>query len=101
MANELTDYIIVTNWDKVDKHDFYLSKEWEPNCGKDTMRKARQLQREGKLCVAYRVAAVIFAIYSQMDADKIFINDEGEEIMSCETEVIDDDFYARWQDENV
>ena len=100
MVREPRDFIIVTDMEPVEKSNFYLSKEWEKNTDKDTMRKARRLQRQGCLFVAYRVAAVTYAIYSQMDAGQIFIDDNKDEVMQCESEVIGNDFHDAWEDED-
>ena len=96
---ETRDFIIVTNHDPVEKGNFYLTDEdWAKEYPRE-VKKARRLQKEGKLFLAYRVAAVTFAVYSQMDAHEIFIDDENNTVMECESEVIDDNFSDRWEDE--
>ena len=82
-----TECIMVTDWEKADKDDFYLSEEWAENAG-GRMAEARELAKNGHLFIAYIVPAVHYAIYTQMDATQIFINEHGEEIMSCEGEII-------------
>lgn len=86
---EPTDYVMVTDWDKVDADDFYLTdKQWAENLHPDNLRQAKAMQADGKLYIGYVVAAVNYVIYHQMDARQIFINEDGDEIMSCEGEVI-------------
>lgn len=83
------DLILVTNWDKVDTDDFYLSDEWVKSTGdKDAVEEARKLQKEGALYEAYIVTALNYAIYYQMDADKVFVNEDMEVILHCESAVI-------------
>ncbi len=91
-----TDYVVVTDWEKVEKDDFYLSKDWEEEYPEE-VKQARELQEEGKLFVAYIVAAVNFAIYSQMDAAQIFIDRGGNEILRCETAIINREKMTRWE----
>jgi hypothetical protein len=75
---EHTDFIIVTNNDPVDANNFYLTdKKWAEDNPKE-VKNARRLQKEGNLYFAYRVAAGTFACYSQMDAQELFIDGEGE-----------------------
>jgi hypothetical protein len=100
MAKEPRDFIIVTDMDPVEKDDFYLSREWEEHTDKPTMRKARKLQREGKLFVAFRAAALSYALYHQMDAEQIFIDDEKNKVMVCKSEIISDGFEDCWEDED-
>jgi hypothetical protein len=87
---EYNDYIMVTDWDAVEKDDFYLSKEWEENGGKENVRRARKLQKEGNLFIAYVVLAVHYCVFRQMDAHQIFIDKDGEEVLPCENVIIDD-----------
>jgi len=84
--------IVVTNWEKVEKDDFYLSKEWEEEAGKENLKRAKKLQKEGKLYIAYIVNAKDYCIYGQMDSDQIFIDEDQNEVLRCETQVIHTDF---------
>jgi hypothetical protein len=77
--------ILVSDWERAAADDFYLSKDWKKTHG---IEKARSLQKENKLYVAYLVDAVSYAIYTQMDADRVFINDDGNVILWCESAVI-------------
>jgi len=80
---------MVTNWEKVDSDNFYLSDEWSDRTGEhDAIQTARELMNEGKLFTGYYVRACDYAIYYQMDADEIFINEDGDEIARCESAVI-------------
>jgi hypothetical protein len=82
------EYVMVTDWEEVEADDFYLSKEWAKNVNPDSLKRAKELQAEGNLFVAYIVPAVHYVIYKQMDAEQVFIDDEGCQIMSCESAVI-------------
>jgi len=95
----MSDLIVVTNWEEVEKGSFYLSDDWMREVGKETIQKARKLQKEGDLFYAYIVGAKDFAIYGQMDSNEIFIDRDMNEVMSCETQVIDTEFTDRWEHE--
>lgn len=86
---ENKDFIIVTNWEQVEKDDFYLTNEWT-GAEKDELKTARKLQKEGRLYFAYIVAAVDYAIYYQMDAQQVFIDDNCSVVMYCESQIISD-----------
>jgi hypothetical protein len=90
--------VIVTNWEKVEKNDFYLSKDWAKE-NADGVKAARKLQKEGNLFVAYTVPAVNYCVYRQMDAFQIFIDEEGNEIMDCESAIIEDKQKEVWKRE--
>jgi len=81
----MNNLILVTDWEKVEKDDFYLTDDWKKE---NDNTEARELQKEGKLYVAYIVNAVSYAIYTQMDADQVFIDNDGEVILHCESAVI-------------
>lgn len=91
----MSEMIVVTNWEKVDKDDFYLSKEWEENQGNRT--KLRKMAREGELFIAYVVPAIDYCIYGQMDASQIFIDMNNEEVLHCEGVVIDNKHEHKWK----
>ena len=83
--------IMVTNWEKVEADDFYLTDEkWAKNVNPEDLQLAKELQADGKLYLAYTVSAVHYAIYKTMDASQIFIDDDGNEILSCESAIIED-----------
>ena len=84
--------IMVTDWEKAEKDDFYLTKDWEKEVGKDNIRIAKKLQKEGGLYIAYIVNAKDYCLYGQIDSDQIFIDISGNEILRCETQVIGTDF---------
>ena len=88
----MNDLIVVTNWEEVEKDDFYLTKDWEKEVGKENIKRAKALQKEGGLYIAYIVNAKDYCIYGQMDSDQIFIDDKQNEILRCETQVIRTDF---------
>ena len=98
MDKEPTDYIMVSNWDKVDKDDFYLSDDWLEEIGsKKRQRELKHMAKEGNLFEAYVVPAIHYAIYSQMDAHQVFINEDGDEVLSCESTIIGHDHRERWK----
>jgi len=84
----MSDYVMVTDWEEVDADNFYLSEDWAENVGKETMEQAKELQSKGELYIGYVVQAVDYVIYGQMDSGQIFIDSEGNEIMSCEGAII-------------
>lgn len=89
--------VLVTNWEPVEKDDFYLSKAWGENGGKENVRRARKLQKEGNLFEAYIVPALSYVQYVQMDASQVFIDREGNEILSCESAIIGNKHETKWE----
>lgn len=83
-----TEYVMVTDWERIDADDFYLTDEWAENLHPDNLRQAKALQVDGQLYIGYVVPAVHYAIYNQMDARQILIDEYGDEVMSCEGVVI-------------
>lgn len=81
------DYVMVTDWEKVEPDDFYLSDEWVENFSVNA-KELRQQAKEGNLYHAYIVGATNYLIYGQMDASHIIIDEDASEIISCEGEVI-------------
>jgi hypothetical protein len=77
--------ILVSNWEKVDKDDFYLSDNWNKEIDNT---EANKLQKHDNLYIAYIVDAVNFAIYTTMDSDQVFIDGDGNIVLRCETAVI-------------
>lgn len=78
--------ILVSDWEKVEKDDFYFSREWEVK--EDNVKQARKLQKENNLFIAYLVDAVSYAIYSQMDAQQVLIDRDANIVLHCESAVI-------------
>lgn len=97
MTKTYNEYIMVTDWEEVNKDDFYLIKEWYEKGGKENVISAKKLQKEGKLYVAYIVPAVHYAIYTQMDAQQVFIDDEGKFALDCESATISNNHSKRWE----
>jgi hypothetical protein len=95
----MDDLIVVTNHEPVDKEEFYLSNEWGKNAyGRlDEVKQARKLQKEGKLYHAYVVRAKDYALYWQMDADEIFIDDNDDEVLRAESSVIGNEHSHKWE----
>lgn len=87
--NQYTDYVMVTDWETVDAEDFYLTDElWTKHIDPERLARAKELQAEGNLYVAYTVPAVCYVIFRQMGASQIFIDADASEIMSCGGAVI-------------
>lgn len=84
----MNDYVMVTDWEEVNADDFYLSEDWAKNINSETLQQAKELQAIGELYFGYTVSAVNYVIYHQMDAGQIFIDSQGNEIMSCESAII-------------
>lgn len=80
------DRVIVTDFEKVELDNFYLSEEWEENKGRRT--ELRKMAKEGNLFIAYEVGAADYLTYRQMDARQLFINEDGDIMLSCESAVI-------------
>lgn len=92
------DMIIVTDWDKVDKDDFYLSNEWLDEIGtKCRQKELKKMARNEELFLAYEVAAVAYAIYSRMDASQIFIDGDGDIVLDCESVMIGNSYRKVWE----
>jgi len=87
--------ILVTNWEKVEDDSFYLTDKWIENGDKEAIEKARELQKESSLYEAYIVDAKNYAIYSQMDADQVFIDSDDNIILHCESAVINNNHEHR------
>ena len=81
--------IIVTDYEPVDIDDFYLTdEEWIKNNNITNIEELRELVKAGRLYEAYEVEAECYAIYGQMDAGQVFIDDEDNILMVCESVVI-------------
>ena len=94
----MEDMILVTNYDEVDKDDFYLSDDWLSEIGsKKEQRRLKKLAKEGNLYDAWVVPAVTYAIYCQMDAHRVLIDEDGDEVLSCESDIIDDEHQEKWE----
>ena len=93
---ENKEMILVTDWERVQDNDFYLSKDWGEHEGaNDLVKQAIQLQKENNLYVAYIVPAVSYAIYTQMDAKQVFIDGDINVILECENSVISNNHQKR------
>lgn len=87
--------IIVTDWEKVEADNFYLSDDWTKHEEKENIKSARKLQKENNLYLAYIVSPLSYAIYTQMDADQVFIDNDLNVILHCESAVINNDHQKR------
>ena len=56
-----------------------------------------ELQKENELFYAYTVPAIHYCTYVQMDSQQILIDKEGNEIISCESAVIDNKHSDKWK----
>ena len=83
----MNDYVMVTNWEIVPEDDFYLSDEWIKAISGNG-QKLRKQAKNGNLFYAYIVLAKDYCIYHQMDALQIIIDEESNEIITCENVVI-------------
>ena len=83
--------ILVTNWDKVEDDDFYLTDKWFRIQGtdKDTREEIRRLQKIGKLYIAYIVPAERFVLDYQMEAFQVFIDEDFNVVLECEGAIIE------------
>lgn len=92
-----SDYILVTNWEKVDKDEFYLNNEWgKSNYDRlDEVKQARKLQKEGHLFYGYICKAKDYALYYQLDANMVLINGDCDVIVEGESHVIGNDHTHR------
>lgn len=87
--------ILVSDWEKVEKDDYYLSDEWAKKNEITNIKQIRQLQAEDKLYLSYIVDATDYAVYRQMDSDLVFIDNDGEVMLYCETAIIGNNHYYR------
>ena len=87
--------ILVTNWEKVEKDNFYLTDDWKENEDIESIRNSRELQKDGNLYLAYIVNATSYAVYTEMDADQVFINSDAEIMLRCESAIIDNNHKHR------
>lgn len=101
MQKQYNEQIIVSDWEKVDKDDFYLTDEWSDKSGEyEAVQKARELKGNGDLFIAYIVPAVNYAIYTQMDAQQVFIDEDGHVVLTCESAVINNSHDWRQEYDN-
>ena len=92
------DLIAVTNWEKVEEADFYLSNDWlKDSMGYDDeqIKQIKDKSKNGELYIAYIVQAKNYAIYFQMDAHQIIVDEDFNEIVSCEGCVISNNHKKR------
>ena len=82
------EYVFVTDWQVVDESA--LADEKWPDYTDDTskilaetLKHAKKLQAKGELFIAFQVVAVHYIIYTQIEAERVFINRAGTLIMSC------------------
>ena len=93
----MDDLMMVTNHEKVPIDDFYLSKAWEKEAGKENIKEARELAKKGELFYAYSVPCKSYALYVQMDAFQHLIDLEDEVVINCESTIIDNKHSSKWE----
>lgn len=92
--------IVVTDWEEIEVDDFYLSDEWISEIGsKENQKELKEMAENNKLFEAFLVDGSDFAVFIQMDAHKVFINEDKEIMLHCESAVIDNDFEEKWKDD--
>jgi hypothetical protein len=91
-GKEMSNLMVCTNWEKVEKDDFYLTSDWDGE-GKE---KAIKLQKEDNLYYAYYADAKELCKYKILDMNQIFINEDEEIIMNCEYAPENNDFTDKW-----
>jgi len=92
----MSNLIVVSDFEKVLEDDFYLSDEWAENISGD-ITKLRKMAKRGELFYAYVVDAKSYAIYKQMDSHQIIINSDNDEVVSCESAVINNKHQHVWE----
>lgn len=83
----MNNLIIVTDWEKVDADDFYLSDDYIKE-DKENVKAARELQKKGELYQAYIVDAKNYAIYYQMDSQSVYVDSDCAVVLHCENSII-------------
>jgi len=78
----MTDRIIMTDWDDVDKDNFYLSEKWVNNHKR--RKKLRKMAKNNLLYHAYVVFAVHYCIYHSADCLEVFIDGNFNVLLECE-----------------
>lgn len=94
----MSSLIVVTDFEPVPVDDFYLeSEDWIESNSIDNIEELRELAKNGELFYAYVVDAKNYAIYWQMDAGQIMIDEDNNEVMKCESVVIGDKHGDVWE----
>lgn len=83
----MENYILATDWELVEKDDFYLSDDWKEE-DKDTKEKAKKLAGFERLYRAYICNPVSYCVSNQIDANEVYINNDFDIIIRCETTII-------------
>jgi len=86
----MSDYIIVTDYEKVSSDNFYLTDEWlsHSSCCDMTPQQIRCMAEAGELFEAFVVSALAYGIYQQMDSQMMYIDADNNVIVRCESEII-------------
>ena len=79
----MTDKVIITNWEEVVINDFYLSNQW--NCDPQLRKKLMKMANDNELYVAYIAFAVHYCIFQAADCLEVFIDDNWNVLLECET----------------
>lgn len=90
MKTETNAHVVVTDWDVVKPDDDYLSDKWLTNSTDDKSygNKLRKQAKNKELFDAWVVGAQNYLVCIQMDAHHIIIDEDFNELVSCESDVI-------------
>ena len=96
----MNNLIVVTDYETVPEDDFYLADEnWIKNNGVDNIKELRELAKDKQLFIAYVIDAKNYAIYRQMDAQEIRIDGDNNQVMTCESTIIENKHRDVWEDD--
>jgi len=88
----MSDYVLVTDYEKVKPDDFYLTDEWLVEnmgcCCDMTPEQVRDMAERGELFEAFVVSALAYCTYRQMDAQMAYVDSDDNIIVYCESEII-------------
>lgn len=85
--------ILITNWECVEKDDFYLTDDWDEY--KELSKEDKKQLKNRKLYYGYIADATNYAIYYQLDAQQVIIDEDADIIIYCEGVVISNDHKHR------
>lgn len=92
--------IVVTDWEEVEVDDFYLSDEWISEIGsKEKQKELKEMAENNEIFEAFLVDCCNYAVFQQMDSQKVFIDSSRNILLHCESTVIDNDHEEKWKDD--
>jgi len=96
------DCVGMTDWEKVDEHEYYLSDDWlVKKMGSHTKKDARELRKRaknGELYHGYLAPAMSVAVYKQFDAESIIITDNLDIVVHGES-IVASPCEKHWEEE--